>query len=107
MGDLFTPEVTAMIVKTIKQQVDGPDGASIRVTILGEGNPKSENGALPVILTANATYPEGAPLSTMPPSLLIALPELPKTLEFRFVGRSLILRDAQANLIVDVIQAAF
>jgi hypothetical protein len=106
LGDLFTPEVKEMIVKAIKLKVDGPDGSSIKVTILGEGNPKSDNAPLPVLM-ANAAYPETAPLSTMPPSLLLALPELPKTLEFRFVGRSLILRDAQANLIVDAIQAAF
>jgi hypothetical protein len=107
LGDLFTPDVKEMIVKTIKLKVDGPDGSSIRGAILGEGNPKSETQLVPVNLTANAAYPETAPLSTMPPSLLMALPELPKTLEFRFVGRSLILRDAQANLIVDVIQNAF
>jgi hypothetical protein len=96
-----------MIVKTIKQLVDGPDGSSIRVIILGDGNPKSGNAPLPVNLAVNTAYPETASLSTMPPSLLLALPALPKTLEFRFVGRSLILRDAQANLIVDVIQNAF
>jgi hypothetical protein len=38
----------------------------------------------------------------VPPSLLMALPTLPETLEFRFVGRSLILRDTKANLIVDL-----
>ena len=39
----------------------------------------------------------------MPPSLLLNLPKLPKELEYRFVGRELILRDIAANLIVDVI----
>jgi hypothetical protein len=39
----------------------------------------------------------------MPPSLLLNLPELPKELEYRFVGRELVLRDSAANLIVDVL----
>ena len=51
----------------------------------------------------NAAYPDGLPLQSMPPSLLLNLPQLSKELEYRFVGRELILRDAPANLIVDVI----
>ena len=54
-------------------------------------------------LQVNANYPDGLPLQSMPPSLLLNLPRLPKELEYRFVGRELILRDTQANLIVDVI----
>jgi hypothetical protein len=32
------------------------------------------------------------------------LPELPKELEYRFVGRELVLRDIAANLVLDVVQ---
>ena len=32
----------------------------------------------------NAPYPEGAPLSTVPPDLLAKLPKLPEPLEYRF-----------------------
>jgi hypothetical protein len=35
--------------------------------------------------------------------LLDVLPRLPEELEYRFVGRDLILRDVKANLIVDFI----
>ena len=54
-------------------------------------------------LDVNQAYPDGLPLQSMPPSLLLNLPRLPKELEYRFVGRELILRDIPANLIVDVI----
>jgi hypothetical protein len=37
----------------------------------------------------------------------MALPTLPKGVEFRFVGRNLILLDTQANLIVDVLPNVF
>ena len=101
VGEVFTPAVRQMIVATVKQKVDGKAGESAKVTILGEGNPKAE--AVPVNLTVNGTYPTAAPLSTVPPSVLLALPMLPKELEYRFVGKNLILRDSVSNLIVDFI----
>ncbi len=51
----------------------------------------------------NKEYPDDKPLQTMPPSLLANLPQLPPELEYRIVGRDLILRDVGANLIVDII----
>jgi hypothetical protein len=51
----------------------------------------------------NTDYPTTLPLATVPPSLLLKLPTLPEELEYRFVGRHLILRDIKANLIVDFI----
>lgn len=54
----------------------------------------------------NAEYPERAPLATVPPLILKRLPVLPDGLEYRFMGRDLILRDAKANLIIDYIQDA-
>ena len=103
VGEVFSPSVRQMIVATVKQKTDGKEGESARATILGEGNPKSPESATPVNLMVNGTYPTKASLSTIPPSLLMALPMLPKELEYRFVGRNLIIRDASANLIVDFI----
>jgi hypothetical protein len=42
----------------------------------------------------------------MPPNVLESLPTLPKNkdLEYRFVGRHMILRDGRADLIIDYIQ---
>ena len=37
-------------------------------------------------------------------ALLRKLPDLPPELEYRLVGRSLILRDVKANLIVDILR---
>jgi hypothetical protein len=42
----------------------------------------------------------------MPPSVLLRLPKLPKGLEYRFVGKHLILYDMKANLIVDIFRNA-
>ena len=54
----------------------------------------------------NADYPETAALATVPPLILTRLPRLPDGLEYRFMGRDLILRDTKANLIVDLVPDA-
>jgi hypothetical protein len=51
----------------------------------------------------NMDYPTELPLATFPPSLLMNLPTLPDVLEYRFLGRYLILRDIKGNVIVDYI----
>jgi hypothetical protein len=51
-------------------------------------------------------FPAASQMATMPPSLLAALPQLPKELEYRIVGDSLVLRDVDAALIIDFISAA-
>lgn len=54
----------------------------------------------------NADYPETAALATVPPLILTRLQRLPDGIEYRFMGRDLILRDTSANLIVDVLREA-
>jgi hypothetical protein len=51
----------------------------------------------------DSSYPAGLPLATFPPLLLARLPELPKALEYRFAGPHLIVRDVEANLVIDVL----
>lgn len=57
-------------------------------------------------LKVHATYPETAPLATVPPLILTNLPPLPEGIEYRFMGRDLILRDVRANLVADFINDA-
>lgn len=57
-----------------------------------------------VKVDVNTPYPTTLPLITFPAGLLRKLPDLPPELEYRIVGRSLILRDVKANLIVDVLR---
>lgn len=96
-GDLFTPEVADLFRHLVLQSLNGPRGAQIR---------KSYERAEPVRgvhLAVNQAYPDGLALQSMPPSLLLNLPKLPKELEYRFVDHELIVRDVAANLIVDFI----
>jgi hypothetical protein len=62
------------------------------------------SGSVP--LKVNAKYPDGLPRPTLPANLLLNLPSLPKGLEYRIVGKHLVLLDIDANLIVDYIPNA-
>jgi hypothetical protein len=55
----------------------------------------------------NQTYPSDWPLATFPATLLTKLPELPDSLEYRLLSEALILRDVNANIIVDFILDVF
>jgi hypothetical protein len=57
-------------------------------------------------IAVNERYPDEVPLSTMPPEVLEFLPKMPEELEFRFVGRDLIIMDPHAHLIVDFVRNA-
>ena len=59
-----------------------------------------------VPLTVNGRYPDTVPLSTVPPQVLQNLPTLPEDLEYRFVGRRLILLDTHAHTIADYMDRA-
>jgi hypothetical protein len=54
----------------------------------------------------NGRYPDEVPLATMPARILKELPKLPKALEYRFVGTTLVLLDVPAHVIVDFIPNA-
>ena len=61
----------------------------------------------PSHLQVNARWPERMPFNFVPPQLIAALPPLPPELEYRIIGRSLVLWDHHANLIVDFLPGAF
>jgi hypothetical protein len=96
-GDLFgdvAPLIKATILKDAENR--GVRDAYAAMQEVPPQNPPA----------VNAVYPEKAPLATVPPLILVNLPRLPDGLEYRFMGRDLILRDRDANLIVDFISGA-
>lgn len=94
-GDVFTPEAVAFIRAIIKDDFKGRERVEFRDTVLRE----AENKAVP--LRVNYPYPETQELLEMPPTLLLRLPQLPKQIRYRFVGRNLLLVDRENGLIVD------
>jgi hypothetical protein len=98
-GEIFTPEGRALFRRLMYPELKGKEGAETKAEI-------NEDAPAAVVLKINARYPANEPLPTVPPNLLARLPKLPEELEYRIVGRTLILRDVHANLIVDYIPNA-
>ena len=94
-GDVFTPEASTLIRAIIKDEYKGKERVELRDTVLREADVKA------VPLRVNYPYPESQELLEMAPTLLLRLPQLPKQIRYRFVGRNLLLVDRENGLIVD------
>jgi len=99
-GDIFTPAIATEFRGIIQSALSGPGADRMKHNMRD-----SQPSPLPQI-AVDTTYPINDPVQSMPPSLLRQLPLLPRELEYRAVGRTLILRDIEANLIVDYITQA-
>jgi len=99
-GDIFTPEITAYFRHQISAALAGHHGHKIRASL------RHAEPVPALALHVNQVYPQGIPLQSTPPTLLLNLPTLPKELEYRIVGRNLVLHDIVPNIIVDFIPDA-
>lgn len=104
-GEVFVPAMRESFRAAVRAEVKGPSGKSAKVTIMDD-NPRSPGSPGNVQVAVNASYPSGTPRTTLPPSLLLRLPTLRQGLEYRFVGRTLILEDTEAAMIVDYLPNA-
>lgn len=114
-GDIFRPEVEAAFRRILARELAGPERERV-LNGIRQGNPAVENvpsqadpskaHPVSVRVAVNVAYNEEAPVSSMPPTLLLKLPQLPEQVRYRFVGRDLILRDTEANVILDFIKDA-
>ena len=99
LGDIFTPRAAPIIKERIK--------ATYKSSPQVRDTRQDAEVELPDFTPeVNMFYPTTYPLATFPPTLLTVLPELPKELEYRIVTHHLILRDVEANTIVDVLPNA-
>ena len=88
-GDIFTPTVSAQFRKALLLEMNAPTWATIMDDNPGEFS-----------VQINGSYPDEKPLSTVPPNILAVLPTLPEDIQYRFLGRHLILYDTRASLIL-------
>jgi hypothetical protein len=89
-GDMLTPPIGTEFKKILCLEMDADTWTSIM-----DDNPGEFSNHI------NGTYPDKRPLSSVPPNILARLPPLPDDVQYRFVGRHLILHDTRANLILD------
>jgi hypothetical protein len=99
-GEIFDQEISTYFRKQIATAFSGARGKRI-TSSLRRAEPVKD-----IPLTVNQPYPEGVPLQSMPPTLLLKLPKLPKELEYRIVGRNLVLIDVEPKLVVDILPDA-
>jgi hypothetical protein len=95
-GSIFTPSISSEFRRLANISSQGSSGKHIETSLA-----RSEPVQLPIHV--NAAYPTSAPLQSTPPTLLQNLPPLPKELEYRLVGNRLVLRDIEANLVLDYV----
>ena len=93
-GYIFNKEFADYLRTIIKTELPPRDKADVREVVL-EADTKG------VPLKVNYPYPETKELTQMPPTLLLKLPQLPKEVKYRYVGRNMLLVDTDNSLIVD------
>ena len=97
-GTIFTPESASVIRSIISRELKLADKTDLRTKAASAG------GDVPIAV--NIEYPESKEVLEMPPSLLIALPQLPKELRYRFAGNTLLLMEVGNRMIIDYLPNA-
>jgi hypothetical protein len=99
-GDIFDPDISEVLRARLSRALaDFEEGPLV--------SPSDFDGPddLPYVVQVNGFFPREAD----PPrwrALFWALPSLPAELEYRFVGRDLVLLDVEARLVVDILRDA-
>ena len=101
-GDFFTSETAEVFRKVLANLLNGPEGKKIKVSLN-----HAEPGAS-AEFRVNDDFPNqnGQPIQSVPPTILKVLPTLPKGLDYCIAGKTLALRDSNANMVVDFLPNA-
>ena len=103
-GDLITADVARMFKRRIREVLP----ADVWAAVLAEATEDEQGRPIRVVaLRVNMDWPDDVPFTFVPPQMLAALPPLPAELQYRIIGRSLVLWDHHANLVIDVLPDAF
>lgn len=97
-GEILFPALVAILEQLFRSDAFQISGRQASAMARETERPPADE-SVPRI---NQEYPEGRGLVSPPATVLIQLPALPDALEYRIIGRHLIIRDVDSNLIVDV-----
>lgn len=95
-GDLIPPLVARLVARAVREDFQ-------------RRNPTAQMGVFEEVPTdkgaslINKTYPADAALPTMPALLLMNLPRLPDNLQYRFVGRDVVILDGDLQVVIDYV----
>ena len=101
-GDIFFPGFREVVTKRVEETLARADYDL--AAVLGAINDEVVPGGPRV--KVNRRFPWEHVGAAMWPALLQVLPALPRELEYRFVGRDLVLVDIHADLVVDILKEA-
>jgi hypothetical protein len=96
-GDIFAPAIARVFRARITKALESHHYLAADLLL-----PADEEGDTPPPPLVNGTFAWRTAIAT-PGCVLATLPSLPEELQYRFVGRDLVLVDIEANLIVDVL----
>lgn len=94
-GEIFTADIQKEFRRLLGFATEGKNDAQIKKSL-------ARSEPVNIVLHVNESYPPHVPLQSTPPTILMNLPHLPPELEYRIVGHTLVLRDPNANLVVDL-----
>jgi hypothetical protein len=100
-GDILTPQIAAVFKRLMNPEVKEQPRETKQALQEEDGEVAQVN------LKVNAPWPDSEPLTTVPANILSVLPQLPEDVEYRISNKKhLVLRDVDANIIVDFIYNA-
>jgi hypothetical protein len=99
-GEFFTPAIAIALRSRLR-------GAAQKTNFQPVIAPGEDEQTTLKKIQIHARFPLDSAMATMPTTALDVLPVLPKGLEYRFIGTTLILRDVEAALIIDFMPNAF
>jgi hypothetical protein len=95
-GDIFNADVTKLITQRVRAELEGVNIKRFLAAITDEPTLSDRPNI-------HKRYPAASSMATTPTRVLAVLPAIPEALEYRFVGRALVLRDRDAAMIIDYI----
>ena len=95
-GEIFNTDVAKLITARLRSQLSDVDINRFLITI-------NDEPTLTDRPSIHMRYPVASSLATTPTRVLAVLPPIPEALEYRFIGRALVLRDRDAAMIIDYI----
>ena len=98
-GEIFGDDVAPELRRRINDGLRA--GRLDPADLLAEMQDTTEPDARPAVVNEKFSWAVG---NLMPPSLLMRLPTVPDELQFRLVGRDLVLIDIHAGLVVDLLR---